>query len=184
MFFSAPILADFDPDFQTKVETDSSNFAKTRVLSQLNPVTNKWHLVAFYSKEMSPAEINYDIHDKELRAIVSCFKEWSHLLRSCKDTVTVYTDHQNLTYFDSKKVLKPRQARWAANLTEFDFKVIYQPGRLNAKADTLSHYWDVALGEGNAESSPTEIRLFKPRQLIIAELKPSINSVWSRSIQR
>jgi hypothetical protein len=73
-FFSAPILTHFDLDLPTKVETDASNFAKSGLLSQLSTSDNKWHLVAFYSKKMSQAELNYDDHDKELGAIVSCFE--------------------------------------------------------------------------------------------------------------
>jgi hypothetical protein len=74
-FSSAPILAHFDPDVPTKVETDASNFAKSGILSQLSPVDNKWHPVAFYSQKMSEAELNYDVDDKELGAIVCCFED-------------------------------------------------------------------------------------------------------------
>ena len=47
------------------------------VLNQLEP-DGKWHPVAFYSKKFSDAELNYDIHDKEMDIIVACFKQWRH----------------------------------------------------------------------------------------------------------
>lgn len=58
-------MANFNPDFDTKMETDASNFAKSGVLSQLHSTDNKWHPVAFYSKKFSPAMCNYNIYDKE-----------------------------------------------------------------------------------------------------------------------
>ncbi len=47
---------------------------------------------------MSPAEANYEIHDKELLAIVQCLKEWGPELRMVKH-FTVLSDHKNLKYF-------------------------------------------------------------------------------------
>ena len=59
------------------LETDASDLAKGAVLSQFES-DKKWHPLAFYSKKFSLAEINYDIHDKEMSAIVDSFKQWEH----------------------------------------------------------------------------------------------------------
>jgi hypothetical protein len=69
------------PDFSKPfyMETDALDFALGAVLSQkgegkrLNPV-------AFYSRSFFAAKINYEIHDKELLAIVDSFQEWRYLL--------------------------------------------------------------------------------------------------------
>ena len=79
----------------------------------------------------------------------------------------VYTDHKNLEYFNSTKVLNCRQARWAEILSEFDFVIVYRPGEKNGKADALSRRLDPEL-EGGSESHP-EITFFKPGQLQVAE---------------
>ena len=63
----------FNPDKRTVVETDTSNIALGGVISQPDEL-GRLHPVAFYSRKFSPAELNYDIHDKELLAIVDCFK--------------------------------------------------------------------------------------------------------------
>ena len=110
LFTEAPVLAHFDPSRRTVVETDVSDFAKGAVLSQYG-IDLKLHPVAFYSKKFFPAEINYDVHDKKMGAIVFSFKEWEHLLKSCEQEVTVFTDHKNLEYFNNTKVLTRRQAR-------------------------------------------------------------------------
>jgi len=71
-FTSAPTLAHFDPQQPVIVETDASDFALGAVLSQRNN-ENHLHLVAFHSRKFTPAEINYEIQDKELLAIVDSF---------------------------------------------------------------------------------------------------------------
>jgi len=74
MFTMRPILTHFDDTRPTKLETNASDFALGAVLSQLCQ-HEKWHPVAFHSRKFSPAEINYDVHDKEIAAIVAAFKE-------------------------------------------------------------------------------------------------------------
>jgi hypothetical protein len=105
-------LAHFDGDRTTRVETDASDFALGAVLSQLTD-DGKWHPVAFHSRKFQPAEINYDVHDKEIMAIMAAFKEWEHLLWYTGDQMVVYSDHKNLEYFNSSKILNRRQYRWA-----------------------------------------------------------------------
>ena len=67
---SAPILA-FPKDSQMyQVEADSSDFTTGATLSQQSPEDGKWHPIAFISKSLSPVERNYEIHDKEMLAII------------------------------------------------------------------------------------------------------------------
>ena len=96
------------------------------------------HNVAFHSRKFDAAEINYEIHDKELLAIVDSFMQWRHFLEGSSNQVTVFSDHKNLAYFQNARVLNRRQARWAQFLTCFDFKITYRPGMQQGKADALS----------------------------------------------
>ena len=96
-FTSAPILAYFYPDPKTVIETDASDFALGCILSQY--LGKRLHPVAFHSRKLNDAERNYEIHDKELIAILQPFREWTHYLLRADEPVTVYTDHQNLQYF-------------------------------------------------------------------------------------
>jgi len=57
------------------IKTNSSDFTFRAVLSQQLPREEKWHLVAFYSKFLSLVEQNYEIHDKEMLAIIHTLKE-------------------------------------------------------------------------------------------------------------
>jgi len=94
-----------------RIEADSSNFASRAVLSQQLPGEEKWHPVAFYSKSLSPVERNYEIHDKEMLAIIHTLEEWRHFLEGAQHLVEIWTDHKNLEYFIMAKKLNRRQAR-------------------------------------------------------------------------
>ena len=64
----APVLAHFDPKKQCYLETDSSDYVNGGIMSQ-NGEDGELHSVAFFSKNLNPAECNYEIYDKELLAI-------------------------------------------------------------------------------------------------------------------
>ncbi|MBW0505913.1 hypothetical protein O181_045628 [Austropuccinia psidii MF-1] len=66
-FETAPILSHFNPSLPTIVETDASYYALVAVLSQVNDLEN--HPIAFDSCKLLPAELNYEIHDKEILCI-------------------------------------------------------------------------------------------------------------------
>ena len=134
---SIPTLCHFDPDLPTKIETDASDGVIAGVLSQLH-ADGIWKPCAFYSKTLSGAELNWEIHDKELFAIVTAFKLWRAELTSVQHRVQVFSDHRSLEYFMTTKVLNARQIRWAEALSEFNFLIEYTPGRDNARADILS----------------------------------------------
>ena len=48
------------------------------------------------------------------------------------------TDHNSLKYLHTQPNLSRRQARWAEFLAEFDFEIVYRPGKSNVVADALS----------------------------------------------
>jgi hypothetical protein len=103
-FTSAPVLARFDPDCDVIVEMDASDYVSAGVLSQYDD-DNILHPVAYFSKTHSPAECNYEIYDKELMAIVRAFEEWRPELQSAINPIHVLSDHKNLEYFTTTKLL-------------------------------------------------------------------------------
>ena len=94
--------------------------------------------VVFHSRKLNSAERNYDIHDKELLAILVAFLEWKHYLQGTEKPITVYTDHQNLQYFLTTKAWMARQIRWSQKLYDFNFVIVYRPGVKGDKPDALS----------------------------------------------
>jgi len=103
-FTTAPILAHFDATKPVVIETDTSDFAIGAVLSQRDEEV-RLHPVAFQSRKFQPAEIKYKIHDKELLAIVDAFKQWRRYCEGATNQVQVFSDHQNLEYFTTTKLI-------------------------------------------------------------------------------
>jgi len=58
-------------------------------------------------------ERNYEIHDKEMLAIIHALEEWRHFLEGATHPVEIWTDHKNLEYFMTAKKLNYHQARWS-----------------------------------------------------------------------
>jgi hypothetical protein len=167
MFTSAPILRHFDSSLPIRLETDASDFAIGAVLSQ--PFEGRWHPVAFFSRKMDSAERNYDIHDKEMLAIVSSFKEWRPFLEGALHQIEIFTDHKNLEYFMTTKILNRRQARWAQELSNYDFKIIYRKGSSNGKADALSRRSEYRPLEGGSDGM--EGKVLKPSNIDIPSIE-------------
>ena len=104
VFISAPILTHWIPDAQLIVETDASDYALATILSIVNE-DNEVHPVAFHSRTFTAVELNYDTHNKELLAIFEAFKIWRHYLEGPAYPIDVVTDHKNLEYFSTTKIL-------------------------------------------------------------------------------
>jgi hypothetical protein len=54
---------------------------------------------------MTPLELNYDIYDKELLAIVAVLKEWRVFLQGTTEPFIIKMDYKNLMGFLTTKEL-------------------------------------------------------------------------------
>ena len=87
---------------------------------------------------MSKSECNYDIHDKELLAIILALEDWRRYIKGSRQQTKILTDHKNLVPTMTKKRLNERQVRWKQFLSQFDFKIVYRPGKEGGKPDALT----------------------------------------------
>lgn len=136
-FTTAPILMHFNPCQPIIIETDGSDYAITAILSQILPEDNDIHPVAFHSQTMQPAELNYKIYNKELLAIYEAFKHWCAHLEGTSHSILVMSDHKNLEYFTTTKVLTWHQGCWLEFLSGFVYNICYHPCKVGAKPDAL-----------------------------------------------
>ncbi|OQD77422.1 hypothetical protein PENANT_c103G01711 [Penicillium antarcticum] len=136
MFINAPVLAHFEEGRETIVEADASGWATGAVLSQVYE-DGTLRPCAYLSQKLNPSEVNYEIHDKELLAIIRALREWRPELKMVPK-FKILTDHQNLRYFAKARHLNERQMRWSDLLSEFDFDLQYRPGKLATRPDALS----------------------------------------------
>src|SRR5271154_1109525 len=139
---TSPTLMMPDQTKPYQIEADASKYASGALLTQTDTNGDR-HPIAYLSKTFNDTERNYDIYDRELLAIKRALEEWRHYIQGSGHPTIIYSDHQNLTYFRSAQKLNKRQARWALFLSEFDIKLIHQPGHKMTQADALSRRPDL-----------------------------------------
>jgi len=161
---SGPILRHYDHTKACVIEPDASDYALGAICSQYGE-DGLLHPVAYYSRKLLPAEMNYQIYDKELLAIVCAFKHWRHYLEFSASATEVLTDHRNLEYFTTTRHLSRRQVRWSEVLSDYNFIIKYRPGSLNGAADALSRR-DKPEGGGTAPLDKTAMTLLPPIQFL------------------
>ena len=116
---------------------DASDYAVAAILS-ITLSDGEIHPVAFYSQTLTTSKLNYNTHDKELLTIYESFQTWQHYLEGSATPIDVVTDHKNLEYFSTTKILSRRQARWSELLSQFNLVIHFHPGKLRAKPDALT----------------------------------------------
>src|SRR6266436_6600741 len=125
---STPILTFPSQSSRFCLKCDTSNFVTRVVLSQVQ-ADGMHQPIAFMSKGFSDVECNYQIHDKEMLAIMHTLDEWHHFLEGMMEKFKILMDHQNLNCW---------QVHWSLFLSHFDFSLCHQPGQLMGRPDTLS----------------------------------------------
>ena len=154
------------------METNALDYALTAILSIVNE-DNEVYLVAFHSRTFTIAELNYDIHDKELLAIFEAFKIWRHYLEGPAYPIDVVMDYKNLEYFSTTKVLTQRQAQWPEYLFQFNLVIRFRPGHLGTKPDTLTRQWDIYPKEENTgyvTVNPHNFKLIFTQEQLVASI--------------
>ena len=121
------------PDFAKPFElvADASITAVGAVLLQ------EGHPVAYYSRKLTPAEVDYHTTDQELLAVMDALAAWRCYLEGGPYNFTIVSDHHPLIYLQTQPDLSRRQARWVEILQRYNFDWVYRPGRQNV-ADPLS----------------------------------------------
>ena len=138
---NATHLSAIDPQKPYHLYTDASKDCVQATLAQRCAYGKyKGHLrpIAFMSRKMQSAEIQYPIPEQELSAIVLSLKQWFHLLRGPQQ-VHLHTDQESLRSVKTcPPPLTPRQARWSQVLEEYNLTLWYLPGLENPAADICS----------------------------------------------
>ncbi|THG93880.1 hypothetical protein EW026_g7473 [Hermanssonia centrifuga] len=112
--------------------------------------------VAFKSQQLSGAELNYPVHEKELLAIVRALRKWRVDLLGIP--FTIFSDHRTLENFTEQKHLSRRQARWQEFMSQYDYTITYIAGADNTPADAMSRKPSITPPAAVAATSALEIR--------------------------
>lgn len=136
------------PDFTKPfvLTTDASGYAISGILSQ-GTIPNDLP-IAYASRTLNKAELNYATIEKELLAIVWSVKYFRPYLYGQR--FTIYTDHKPLVYLFRVKDPGSRLVRWRLLLEEYDYSIIYKPGKNNTNSDALSR----AITDSDLDTDP------------------------------
>ena len=124
------------PDFSKPflVTTDASDYAVGAILSQGK--IGEDLPVAYASRTLNDAETRYATIEKELLAILFGIENFRPYLYGQK--FTLVTDHRPLVWLHNIKTPGSKINRWRLRLGEYDYVIVYKPGKINSNADALS----------------------------------------------
>ncbi|KAE9013365.1 hypothetical protein PR001_g15432 [Phytophthora rubi] len=129
------------PDFNKSMllRTDASKFAAGGVLFQV--VDGAERPIAYTSRKMKSAELNYPTQQQELLAIVHALAAFRIY---CFDKPPIVeTDHKSLEGLFTQKMANRRLAPWYDILAEYQPTFPYLPGAKNGIANALSRRPDL-----------------------------------------
>lgn len=115
-------------------KTDASLIGIAGLL--LQEQEGEYKTVSCVSHHLKPAEKNYSPMEIEALAVVYSLSKFRHFLlgRHFK----IKTHHSALKVLNSRNTRNARLERWALALSEYDYEIIYQKGKLHEDADCLS----------------------------------------------
>ncbi len=169
------ILRHFDQTCEIILEIDSFNYVNDEILFQYDD-EEVLHSIVFYSKNMSSAECNYKIYNKELLIIIQAFEHWRLELKLTDISIKMFIDHQALILLMKDKELSRRQMRWVQKLADFNFRIMYQFDKQNIKINAFTHQADVVLRDSEDERVHYQwIIILTSNRMKIADLKKNIS---------
>lgn len=117
------------------LEVDASDHTVAGVLRQ--PAEDgKVYPVAFTSLKLTPTQRGWSTVEKEAYAALSALKKFRSWVWGTK--ITVFSDHNPLTYLTECAPKSAKLMRWALALQEFDISFRFRAGKLNIAADSLT----------------------------------------------
>jgi transposase InsO family protein len=136
---TSPVLAHFNPNYETILSADSSSYGLGAVLLQQQPMEEEYRPVAYISRSLTPTETRYAQIEKEALAFTWACERLSHFLTGL--SFHINTDHKPLVpLFSSKKLedLPLRLQRFRLRMMRYNYTISHVPGKQLVISDTLS----------------------------------------------
>ena len=99
-------------------------------------LSHKKHHVAYFSKKLSGAKLNYSIYNKEFHVIVQSLRHWQHYL--LQQEFVIYLDYETLRYLNFQKKFNARYGRWVEFLQDHTYTLKHMSRVKNKVVDALS----------------------------------------------
>eukprot|EP00253_Pinus_taeda_P010361 PITA_10361 len=151
------------------------------------------YAIYFVSQNLSKAELNYTVTEKEFLAVVHSLNKFRHYITGYQ--TFVHTDHAAIRYLMNKPDVNARIIRWLLLLQQFDLTIVDKPSKENVVADFLSRL-DFPTGEeGMVDDQMPDEHLFAisvlspwfaniSNYLVLAQFPPRLSSKEKSKIVR
>ena len=173
---TAPILALPRDGYAYTLDTDASEYQLGCCLLQEQP-DGALHPIGYWSRTLTSAEKNYSSTEKECLAIVWAVQHLRPYLEGQR--FTIRTDHDALKWLLNLRDPRGRLARWSLRLQEFDYEVIYKPGRTHALADGTSRLLTEGLDRSHFDDEIPCLPRYSTA-LLRAKTTKNQRSVWAK----
>jgi hypothetical protein len=123
-------------------------------------------------------------------AVVFSLRENWHCLQGAVLQTTIFSDHQNLTYFQTAILLNRRQVRWAEELAQHNFQLFNREGSSNLNADILSRCPAFISREQGTTSATNQTMLHKEQWLEVGAMELDLSKdfetiqIWAISVDQ
>ncbi|KAJ8035392.1 hypothetical protein HOLleu_22614 [Holothuria leucospilota] len=134
---SSPVLIAPDFEKQFKLAVDASDNGIGAVLLQADE-HGVDHPVCYYSKKFDKHQKNYSTIEKETLALILGLQHFDVYLGTTSFPITVYTDHNPLTFLSKMKNKNQRLMRWSLFLQSYNVDIKHIKGKNNVVPDSLS----------------------------------------------
>ena len=136
VLMSKPVLdaPNFRKPFQ--LATDASDVGVGAVLLQMDDM-GLLKPISYFSKKLNPHQRRYSTIEKECLGLVLAVQHFDVYISNSSE-VTVFTDHNPLTFLERFRNKNQRLFRWSLFLQPYGLKVTHIKGKDNIIADTLS----------------------------------------------
>ena len=172
---TAPILALPREGFAYTLDTDASEYQLGCCLLQEQP-DGALHPIGYWSRSLTAAEKNYSSTEKECLAIVWAVQHLRPYLEGAK--FTIRTDHDALKWLLNLRDPRGRLARWSLRLQEYDYDIVYKPGKTHALADGPSRLLTKGLDKSHFDDEIPCLPRYS-KALLKAEANDTERSVWA-----
>lgn len=139
VLIQAPVLA--SPDFAKKfsIQCDASDHSICGVISQFNQEKQAEQPIAFVSRKLRGAELNYTTTEKVCLAVIFALEKFGQYIDGA-ETFDVLTDHSALLWLFRQSDLKGRLARWIMKIQQYNFEIKHVKGKNNTVPDAISRF--------------------------------------------
>lgn len=128
-FRKAPLLHHPKPQNPFYLETGVTKTALHATLVQVDDQTGKRVSCAFYSRNISPIEVEYSRLEMKILPIRAAFMVWCRYLENTEEPIMILLDEEDLASLNDDRLTALLPGHWVYFFSHFHFDVMEQPGQ-------------------------------------------------------